>query len=134
MWPLLLGAAMLISVGKALHVLLSRRSGRRAPVRLVAAAWVFACTGPSVFLVYDFIGFARPADEVCADWTGKDPDAYVGLQETRFPRSFVCRWTDGTTTDLIPAWVNPVLFLAIAGVAGCLGAASVIAVRRARSR
>lgn len=129
MFALLEIVAVLVTL-LALYALIRPRG--RVPSRLLAVAWFCACAGGLVHLWYLFIGFAQGTDEVCAAYTGRAADAFTGLDETAFPRSYVCRWADGSTTDLVPWWVNPVLFLTIAAVAGCTAAAVAIAVRRTR--
>ncbi|WP_326785742.1 hypothetical protein [Streptomyces sp. NBC_00151] len=75
-------------------------------------------------------GFTQAA-EICAIQAGRGPSSRpVSITESAFPPAHVCRWTDGTTVDLVPAWVGPLLYAGLAGVVVC----SVLAVRAAAKR
>ncbi|MFF3671925.1 hypothetical protein [Microtetraspora malaysiensis] len=66
----------------------------------------------------------RPTSEYCAD----KPLAFPATSWTWLPLTHQCRWSDGTTTDLVPAYVNPVVYACLALVLACI----VMAVRAAR--
>jgi len=58
----------------------------------------------------------RPLSEFChAKPLGEPP-----VVQAWFPLTYQCRWSDGTGTDLVPAYVNPFLFVFLAVSAACL--------------
>ncbi len=66
----------------------------------------------------------RPTSEYCADKPlGSPATSWTWLLLTHR-----CRWSDGTTTDLVPAYVNPVVYACLALALTC----TVVAVRTAR--
>ncbi|MDH6137697.1 hypothetical protein P3T37_007130 [Kitasatospora sp. MAA4] len=75
-------------------------------------------------------GFTR-AGKLCALAAGRSPsDLPDGtVEQTLLPLSHVCRWRDGTSVDLVPGWLNPLLALCLAAAIGCV----VLAVRSART-
>ncbi|MGY0056051.1 hypothetical protein ACWY4P_05755 [Streptomyces sp. LZ34] len=116
------GAALLLLVfvpGTFVRLLRARAFPRRGPRAWSAAAAV--CVGITLF-VYMFgalSGFTQTS-EVCAvksgHGSGNRPDS---VTETAFPLSYECRWSDGTTIDLVPAWANPMVFVFAAGFVLC---------------
>jgi hypothetical protein len=63
-----------------------------------------------------------------SDYCAAKPLAFPATSWTWFPLTHRCRWNDGTTTDLVPWYVNVLVF-------ACLGAAVtfvVLAIRGAR--
>lgn len=105
MRPLLfLGAAFLSLVGSGVVYVAGVWSGHFVDSR----AWDRICT-------------ARPLDAA-------DPYGRVDW----FPLVQQCRWRDGTTTDLVPPWVNPLLFSLLALAFVCLVLAARTAVGRPR--
>jgi hypothetical protein len=50
----------------------------------------------------------RAADELCGDRVTR-------MSEHLIPMSSRCTFTDGTTRDLVPAWVNPAVGAGLAG-------------------
>ncbi|CAM5259722.1 MULTISPECIES: hypothetical protein [Streptomyces] len=116
------GAALLLLVFvlvKSVRLLRARAFSWRDPRAWSAAAAV--CLGIT-FFVYMFgalSGFTQTS-EICAvksgHGSGKRPDS---VTETAFPLSHECRWNDGITIDLVPAWVNPVVFVFAAGFVLC---------------
>lgn len=58
----------------------------------------------------------RATDEYCAD----KPLASPPTSWTWFPLKHLCRWNDGTSTSLVPAYVNPLLFACLATALVCM--------------
>ncbi|MFG2459120.1 hypothetical protein ACGFWE_18920 [Streptomyces sp. NPDC048523] len=133
------GSAVLIAL--VLFVLLAARCARRLStpqvVGLERRTW--AWTGAAllgvllslvVYAVGALSGFTR-SEESCAIQAGKGPpNRPQSITDGAFPVSRVCRWSDGTTVDLVPAAINPLLYACLTGVAVC----SVLAVRGAVKR
>ncbi|WP_433295605.1 hypothetical protein ACQP2F_36240 [Actinoplanes sp. CA-030573] len=96
----------------------STRYGLGAFLSLIGAlaAYVYAILAGHF---YDL----RPADEFC---TGKTL-ASRPLEWSLFPPSQRCRWSDGTTSNLVPWYLNVLLF-------GLLGLAAVLTVLAIRAR
>ncbi|MBA8827622.1 hypothetical protein FHX42_005018 [Saccharopolyspora lacisalsi] len=124
--------APVVLVVKVFHLLLTQQLtlSRRPAGRWIEAAVLCACAGLTVFAFSPFIGFARSTREVCASSTGRGTDSFTGLDGTIFPRSFACRWDDGSSTELVPMWVNPLIFACIAGVVARAALAVDAVVRR----
>jgi hypothetical protein len=60
-------------------------------------------------------------DQMCAGAAGfysgrpGPPDSsWIGIGHQYFPLRHTCRWTDGTTYELVPGWVNPLSFALLA--------------------
>ncbi len=68
------------------------------------------------FITGAMAGFSQ-VGEICGVEAGRERADSVA--QTRFPLSTVCGWKDGTTLDLVPAWVNPVLCLCAAAAVVC---------------
>ncbi|MFE0351217.1 hypothetical protein [Streptomyces griseoluteus] len=132
----LIGPVLLIVL--VLLLLLAARCLRRlsdphvvGPARRI---WIRAgaalLTGLLTLLVYGvglLSGFTQSAT-ICAVRAGKGPSQRPSsITESFFPLSKECRWTDGTTVDLVPAWINALLWAGLAGVV----LYSVLAVRAA---
>jgi hypothetical protein len=86
---------------------------------LLAAA---ACYGHGVWVGH-FLELA-PTSDYCA----AKPLAFPATNWTWLPLTHRCRWNDGTTADLVPSYVNVLVF-------ACLGAAvtfAVLAIRGVR--
>ncbi|MEU6715026.1 hypothetical protein ABZ897_26480 [Nonomuraea sp. NPDC046802] len=64
-----------------------------------------------------------PLNEYCV---GKLADP--GSSSTWFPLRHLCHWQDGTTSDLVPAYVNPLLIIFLVMTI----ASTVMAIRTAR--
>lgn len=56
------------------------------------------------------------------------PLAFPATTWTWFPLTDRCHYTDGSTTELVPVYVNPILFTSLAAAVVCV----VLAVRAAR--
>ncbi|WP_328916269.1 MULTISPECIES: hypothetical protein [unclassified Streptomyces] len=127
----LLGAALValpFSAGlllvKAVHLVLTRRAffsrlrgGPGRGIELMAlglSAGLLACVGGF------FIGLDPGGDRAaCAKAAGnpmrdEGPRGEVRLVEHMLPLSRECRWGDGTHLQLVPLWINIVIFAAIA--------------------
>ncbi|GAA1012709.1 hypothetical protein Aple_014620 [Acrocarpospora pleiomorpha] len=65
----------------------------------------------------------RATSEYCAD----KPLAFPATSWSWVPLRHQCRWSDGGATDLVPWYVNPVVF-------SCLGVAAVCMVLAIRGR
>ncbi|MFK0196430.1 hypothetical protein [Streptomyces lavendulae] len=65
----------------------------------------------------------RPCVEALAGPGGpggyRPPDADITVSRTLLPLSVRCEFSGGTHVELVPAWVNPLLALSLAGAAGC---------------
>ncbi|MBV1949512.1 hypothetical protein [Streptomyces sp. BV129] len=76
-------------------------------------------TGLLTLLVYGvgaLSGFTRSAT-ICAIRAGKGPSQQPSsITESLFPLSKECHWTDGTSVDLVPTWLNALLWAGLAGV------------------
>lgn len=68
---------------------------------LAAVSWLAG------FVAGDFL-VLRGNDELCGGETTR-------LSERLIPLSARCIFTNGTTRDLVPAWVNPVVFVSLVG-------------------
>ena len=60
-----------------------------------------------------------------SDYCSAKPLAFPATAWSWFPLGHQCRWSDGTSSDLVGSYVNPIVF-------GCLIAAVVSAVLAAR--
>ena len=69
----------------------------------------------------------RSVDEFCV---GK-PRAIPSTSETAFPLRHLCNWADGTTTNLVPVYVNVLLVFCLVVIVGCIGLA-IFTARRMR--
>jgi hypothetical protein len=76
------------------------------------------------FWTGQFLSLA-PTSEMC---TAPRPRGTPPMSWTLFPLSNQCRWADGTSTDLVPWYVNPILFVCLATAVVCV----VLAIRAAR--
>ena len=75
------------------------------------------------FWAGDFYTF-RATSEYCFD----KPLAFPATSWTWLPLRHMCNWDDGTSTDLVPVYVNPILFVCLAAAVICM----VPAIRAAR--
>ncbi|MGW5650970.1 hypothetical protein [Streptomyces humi] len=95
-----------------------------------AGALVAAVVALILYAVGALSGFTQDA-KVCAVRAGKGAASRPeSITESAFPLSHVCRWGDGTSVDLVPGWLNPLLYAALTGVVVC----SALAVRAALQR
>lgn len=110
--PAVLGA-------KVLHLVVTQRLmlSRRLARQWAEGVVLCACVGLPVFVFSLFVGFFP--DEACTSPRGRSAESLARLDGTFFPRSVTCRWDDGSSTELIPMWVNPLIFASIAGVLVC---------------
>jgi hypothetical protein len=51
--------------------------------------------------------FAFSTDQICR---AHPPSAYRDFDQSLLPLSTRCSWTDGTSTQLVPPWVDPAFF------------------------
>lgn len=114
--------AALTVIVKLLHLLTTFQLtvSRRRPWAWAEGAALCVCVA---LLTYAFGAFSGVIDEgeFCAVKAGRDrPDSIV---RNEFPLSTECRWSDGFSVELVPAWINPVLFACLAGVALCVAMA-----------
>ncbi|MFC4008584.1 hypothetical protein ACFOY2_15240 [Nonomuraea purpurea] len=89
-------------------------AGTGSPLRMRTSQWTAMAFGAGLaaVVVYlyglwagDFL-VLLPLSEYCV---GKLADPGVSL--TWFPLRHLCHWQDGTTSDLVPAYVNPLLII-----------------------
>ncbi|MGW3889546.1 hypothetical protein ACWD69_12755 [Micromonospora chokoriensis] len=71
----------------------------------------------------------RAASEYCP----ANPGAPTSTSDGWLPLRHVCRYADGATADLVPAYINPVVFLCLATAAACTALALRSARRPARA-
>lgn len=96
---------------------------KKGPALWVKVLSLSVSIGLPVYFIGLMSGFTQ-APKICGVESGKGPSNRPdSITETLFPLSRVCKWTDGTTVDLVPSWVNPVLFVCAAGVALCAATA-----------
>ncbi|GGK60427.1 hypothetical protein Ppa06_25710 [Planomonospora parontospora subsp. parontospora] len=98
-----------------------------SPRRWVAMSCMALLTAAAIYVHALWSGeFATllPLDEYCTSRPLGSP--YVSW--TWFPIRHLCHWEDGTTTDLVPAYVNPILVTSLVGAVLCM----VMAVRARR--
>ncbi|MER7823762.1 hypothetical protein ABTX85_14490 [Streptomyces sp. NPDC096097] len=98
----------------------NRQGGR--PRRSGPSSWgkglaLSVAVAVPTFITGAMAGFTQ-VGETCGVEAGKARADSVA--QTRFPLSTVCGWRDGTTLDLVPAWVNPVLYLCAAAAVVCI--------------
>ncbi|GAB3497036.1 hypothetical protein [Amycolatopsis cihanbeyliensis] len=124
--------ALGVLTGKAVHLLATRRPmvARTPALKWGEGAVLCACAGLPIYVFSLFVGFGQSSSEACAAQSGRRAGAYVGYEESLFPRSGLCHWADGTSTDLVPVWVNPLIFSCIAGAVLCAAFAIRAAVRQ----
>ncbi|WP_328731555.1 hypothetical protein OHT20_13750 [Streptomyces caniferus] len=92
---------------------------KKGPSLWVKVFSLSASIGLPVYLIGLMSGFTQ-APKMCGVESGKGPSNRPdSITETLFPLSRVCKWTDGTIVDLVPSWVNPVLFVCAAGFVLC---------------
>ncbi|NRQ39971.1 hypothetical protein HII36_50315 [Nonomuraea sp. NN258] len=53
-----------------------------------------------------------PTSEFCVSKPLDDPATSWSL----FPLRHLCHWRDGTSSDLVPGYINPLIYLSIVGV------------------
>ncbi|MDH6540825.1 hypothetical protein [Streptomyces sp. SPB4] len=133
--------ALLFLLVKGVHLLATRRpalstspAGRRAEAAglCLSAAALLAAVGGLTGL--NPAHPVRPCVEALAEQGGggyRTPDADITVDRTLLPLSVRCEFAGGTHVELVPAWVNPLLALSLAGAAGC-AAGSVRAASAAR--
>ncbi|MFD9029741.1 hypothetical protein ACFVZW_01050 [Streptomyces sp. NPDC059567] len=106
--------------------MLSLRSVRTWTVGAVLSAAVTLAT----YALGAMSGFTQVA-KICAVKAGKGPSARPdSITESGFPLSQVCHWRDGTSVDLVPAWVNPLLYAGLTAVVVCSALAVYAAAKR----
>ncbi|MGK5632046.1 hypothetical protein [Streptomyces sp. URMC 123] len=100
---------------------------------MTAGGWVvrgalFAVVALPVWLTGMLSGFTR-SGEICRREAGRvsGPDS---ITQTAFPVTHTCHWRTGETVELVPAWVNPVIWLCLAGIVACAAMAVRTRVRR----
>ncbi|MFA7765073.1 hypothetical protein [Streptomyces sp. NRRL S-448] len=137
MSPILVAAAALLLalpagaflLAKAVHLLATRRPGmsRGAVGPWVEGAAACLCVALLAFALGGLSGFdsrpTRPCLAERAEQFGpqsyRTPDGDIKITSRYFPQSKVCAFPDGTSVELVPAWTNPLLVVALAGVAAC---------------
>jgi hypothetical protein len=114
---------------KLVHLLATRRvwlsaQGARPGVELTVLP---VCVAVAAYVPGLWIGFdTRGATAPCVRAIGnpmqdEGPAGELTVVESQFPLSRECRWGDGTRFDLVPLWLNVVIFAALAGmVIGCV--------------
>ncbi|MFF3685550.1 hypothetical protein [Streptomyces sp. NPDC002187] len=126
---ILCGMLMLITLCAYLLPAFVRRGRLRAPTlaaTLRDAAIVCATSALAVH-VYGLMCYVRLENEfhTCGQLRPAAPADFLGMDESLFPVSSVCRWSDGYTHDFVPAFVNPaiavLLTLAVIAAGAALG-------------
>lgn len=113
-------------------------TGRRRPV--TPSGWALLATW-AVFVAVCSYGIGlfsgrllllRGASEIC----GADPGQYAAgprqfssLTGTFLPLGNSCRYTDGTSANLVPAYINPTVLALVAVAAVCAGLGVIATVR-----
>ncbi|MFD5782981.1 hypothetical protein [Streptomyces sp. NPDC126933] len=83
-----------------------------------------------VYLMGAFAGFTQAA-KICGVESGKGPSNRPdSITQDLFPPSTVCGWNDGTSVDLVPSWIGPVLFVCAAAAVVCAAMALRAAVKQ----
>lgn len=99
------------------------------PTRLLGAAAVTAFTAVAVYVHGVWVSHLldlRAKSEYC-------PGKQLGVQSDSIswlPLSYLCRWEDGTATELVPAYVNPIVFACAALTIAAVAAAIVLSRRK----
>ncbi|WP_329130701.1 hypothetical protein OG552_08060 [Streptomyces sp. NBC_01476] len=108
-------------VVKVCHLLVARRPffSRDAygPDRGVEVMAVSASVGLPAYAGGFLVGLDPDrAQAGCVRAAGAGPAGDLRLVEGWLPLSRACRWADGTTVELVPLWINVLVFTAAAGV------------------
>lgn len=77
----------------------------------------------------------RGASEICGAEPVRDAAGskqFASLAQTFLPLGNICRYTDGSSLDLVPSYVNPVVFALMVVASACCGLGLMATVRRAR--
>ncbi|MFK0043144.1 hypothetical protein ACIQU4_03400 [Streptomyces sp. NPDC090741] len=93
------------------------RAPRSGPTIWVKGLALSVAVAVPTFLTGAIAGFAQ-VGETCGLEVGRSRADSV--RATGFPLSKLCTWDDGMTHDLVPFWVNPVLYLCAAAAAVCV--------------
>lgn len=114
---------------KVVHLLATRRPGmsRGAVGPWVEGAVACLCAAVLAFALGGLSGIdsrpTRPCLEERAAQFGprsyRTPDGDMKITSRSFPLSKVCDFPDGTSVELVPVWTNPLIVIALAGVAAC---------------
>ncbi|MEU9287448.1 hypothetical protein AB0D57_22680 [Streptomyces sp. NPDC048275] len=120
-----LGIGLLVV--KALHLLAARRwffsRTAEGPGRGLELIALGLGAGLLAYAAGLFVGFdTGGSHDACVRASGsppkgEGPQGDLTLVEGFLPLSRDCRWSDGTHIDLVPVWVNVVIFAALAGIA-----------------
>uniref|UniRef100_A0AAU2UZ51 Uncharacterized protein n=1 Tax=Streptomyces sp. NBC_00003 TaxID=2903608 RepID=A0AAU2UZ51_9ACTN len=116
--------ALFLLGAKLVHLLASRRiwlspRGARPGVELTVLSM---CVAVAAYVPGLWIGFSTEGSaEACVQaldnpMRDEGPAGELTVVESQFPLSRECRWGDGTRIDLVPLWLNVVIFAALAGV------------------
>ncbi|MFD9482197.1 hypothetical protein [Streptomyces nojiriensis] len=137
MSPILVAAAALLLalpagaflLAKVVHLLATRRPdmSRGAVGRWVERAAACLCVAVLAFALGGLGGLdsrpTRPCLAERAEQFGpqsyRTPDNDIKITSRYFPPSKACAFPDGTSVELVPGWTNPLLVVALAGVAAC---------------
>ncbi|MFF2786357.1 hypothetical protein ACFVT6_06260 [Streptomyces sp. NPDC058049] len=137
MSPILVAAAALLLalpagsflLAKVVHLLATRRPdmSRGAVGRWVERAAACLCVAVLAFALGGLGGLdsrpTRPCLAERAEQFGpqsyRTPDNDIKITSRYFPPSKECAFPDGTSVELVPGWTNPLLVVALAGVAAC---------------
>ncbi|MCX5385269.1 hypothetical protein [Streptomyces sp. NBC_00083] len=136
--------ATALLLAKAVHLLATRRAGyaRTRPGRCAEAATLCLSVAVVTLTFANLSGFdTRPTRACVTARTGRDAaQAYrdggndgITIVSRTLPPSTLCTWPDGTTVQLVPSWVDPVLLLSLAGAAGSAAMGCRAAVGKGRS-
>ncbi|GGU11808.1 hypothetical protein [Streptomyces violascens] len=117
--------AVFLLGAKLVHLLATRRvwlspRGARPGVELTVLS---VCVAVAAYVPGLWIGFGTNGTAgACVRALGnpmrdEGPAGEPTVVEQLFPLSRECRWSDGTHIDLVPLWLNVVIFAALAGMA-----------------
>ncbi|MDX3850370.1 hypothetical protein [Streptomyces sp. AK02-01A] len=140
-------AAVVLLVAKVTRrPAVERPAVARVPARISWAKWAGGiafclCVAAIAFVVGAMSGFdTRPTRPCVTERTGNmSPQAYrdpendgIVMTWRAFPPSTVCTWPDGTKVELVPRWINALLFASLGGAVVLTGGAVVTAWRARR--
>lgn len=93
-----------------------------AAILLLCIAFIVYATGMWTAPFVDFSG-----ENICTERPLRD---FRAVSQNYFPLEYLCHWNDETTTDSVPAYVNPIVFACLTGIVFCIA----MAIRSARRR
>ncbi len=129
--------AFLLLVFMSVHMM---ATGTRRPARSWAeGAVISACLAYLTYAWGSFHKFTFPeAGETCSSAvsavSGRQTGLgeFLGVEYGLFPLKAECKWAGGGSFDLVPAYVNPLLYTFLAAVVACVAAALYFRLRGSR--